>query len=161
MQKLLIKKNTLIISGILLLFMVLFTPSTTRFGLCGAKWKGADCGSDYGVTKPTKGQEKAATTWTRCHRAAVEKVSDCEGIWEGARARRRMMNGFTSWRHRNSKYVTRVATAVIHGGATPDGRERRKLAGNHRSGQRGGPEKKPRLTLRTRTDGPINNTTTH
>lgn len=133
------------------------------FGLCRAKSKGADCDSDYGVTKPTKGHEKAATTWTRCHRVAVEKVSDCEGIWECVRARR-MMNGRASWRRRKSKYVTHFVTAVIHvnhGGATPDGRERRKLAGNRSSGQRGGPEKKPRLTLRTRTDGPINNITKH
>lgn len=71
------------------------------------------------------------------------------------------MNGSTSWRHRDSKYVTHFVTAVIHvnhGGAMPDGRERRKLAGNHGSGHREGPEKTPRLTLRTRTDGPINNT---
>lgn len=71
------------------------------------------------------------------------------------------MNGSTSWRHRDSKYVTHFVTAVIHvnhGRAMPDGRERRKLAGNHGSGHREGPEKTPRLTLRTRTDGPINNT---
>lgn len=62
-----------------------------------------------------------------------------------------MVNGFTSWCHRRSKYVIRFVTALIHAihkWPKPDGRERRKLAVEDATEERGGVDTESRLALR-------------